>query len=184
MRISKVYTRTGDAGTTGIVGNVRVDKDDPRIVAIGDIDELNSWLGVLASEEVVIDEDTFNLLHEMQNDLFNVGGELAMPPEVLLTAERVVAVEQYIDMMNEELPPLREFILPRGNNGVAWIHVARTVARRAERSLVTLNKEEFVNEYSMRYINRVSDFLFVLARYTHLLYNHHESEEHWDHVKR
>jgi cob(I)alamin adenosyltransferase len=182
MRISKVYTKTGDDGTTGIVGNVRLSKGNARIHAIGDVDELNSWIGVLRSEQVVVPDLQFDVLHDIQNDLFNVGGELAMPPEILLKEERVALLEQEIDHINLLLPPLTDFILPHGDNGVCFIHVARSVCRRAERSLVALNSEEFVSDTAMRYINRLSDFLFVLARLVDLMYNE-EDEELWEHEK-
>ena len=183
MRISKVYTRTGDDGTTGLVGNERVSKDDARIVAIGDVDELNSWIGVLRSDYCVMDETSWAFLSFMQNDLFNVGGELAMPPETLLTPDRVAAIEVEIDTLNKQLPPPRDFIMPYGDNGVAWIHVARTVARRAERSLIALNRVSHVNAPAIQYLNRVSDFLFVLARHVDRQYNQHEVEEYWRHGK-
>ena len=165
------------------MGNVRLSKGNARIHAIGDVDELNSWIGVLRSEEVVVPDLQFDVRHDIQNDRFNVGGELAMPPEILLKEERVTVLEQEIDHINLLLPPLTEFILPRGNNGVCWIHVARAVCRRAERSLITLNSDEFVSDTSIRYINRLSDFLFVLARMVDLMYNE-EDEELWDHDKR
>lgn len=179
MRISKVYTKTGDDGTTGIVNNVRVSKNSLRIQAIGDLDELNSWVGVVR-EKYDSRGSLSQFLRVVQDNLLNAGGELSMPPERLIHLEMIGAVEDIIDELNQELPPLKDFILPSG-----WTHVARTVCRRAERSLIALKNEnmveEFVNPCTIQYINRLSDFLFVLARYE--AEEQKKEEELWNHVK-
>lgn len=161
-RLSKIYTRTGDAGTTGLGDGSRVGKDSLRVVAMGEADELNSTLGVLLCE--VLPEDVVVLLTDVQNDLFDLGGELSIPGSTLLAAQRVDALERAIDRYNEPLPPLKEFILPGGSRAAALTHLARTVCRRAERVVITLAAEEPVSEAVRIYLNRLSDLLFVLAR--------------------
>lgn len=167
----KIYTRTGDAGETGLFGGGRVPKAHPRVAAYGDVDELNSALGVVrATAPVELFDD---LLAGIQRDLFAIGGHLATPdPEKVrkalaraqLSADRVAELEAVMDAADEELPPLRKFVLPGGTPKAAHLHVARTACRRAERSVVALAGEEPVHELFLVYLNRLSDLLFTLAR--------------------
>jgi cob(I)alamin adenosyltransferase len=167
----KIYTRTGDQGDTGLFGGGRVPKDDPRVAAYGDVDELNSALGLARAAPP---EDLFDdLLAGIQRDLFAIGGHLATPdPEKVRVAlakaelgtERVAAMERAIDEADRELPPLRAFVLPAGAPKAAALHVARTVCRRAERSVVSLARATSVPELFIVYLNRLSDLLFTLAR--------------------
>ncbi len=161
-RLSKIYTRTGDGGTTGLGDGTRVAKDSTRINALGDVDELNAVVGLLLTE--TISDNIRNCLIEVQHDLFNLGGEICMPDHALVKAERVTALEQQLDTFNETLSPLKEFILPGGSRAAAYCHLARTVCRRAERTLHTLNREENLTKIALQYINRLSDLLFVLCR--------------------
>lgn len=162
-RLSKIYTRTGDQGTTGLSDGSRVDKDHARVEAMGDVDELNSFIGVLLTQEV---PDTVRLAFtDVQNDLFNLGGELSIPGASMMTAEDATRLEQTLDMFNADLTPLKEFILPGGAPAAAACHAARSVCRRAERRVVTLTKDEPVNPHTATYLNRLSDLLFVTARY-------------------
>ena len=161
-RLSKIVTRTGDAGTTGLGDGSRTGKDSARIDAIGEIDELNSSIGVLRAERLPADID--QCLSEVQHDLFDLGGELSVPGYSAVTDEHVARLEAAVDRFNEGLPPLKEFILPGGKRSAALAHVSRTVCRRAERALVALGAAEPVSEVSRRYLNRLSDLLFVLAR--------------------
>lgn len=161
-RLSKIYTRTGDAGTTGLGDGNRIDKDHPRMEVIGAVDELNSLLGVLISETT--DTTVSNLLTAIQHDLFDFGGELSIPGYTLVTAERSAWLEAQIDRLNEPLPPLKNFILPGGSRAASLCHLARAVCRRAERRLVTLARSDEVNREGTVYLNRLSDLLFVLAR--------------------
>ncbi|MCK9285607.1 MAG: cob(I)yrinic acid a,c-diamide adenosyltransferase [Rhodocyclaceae bacterium] len=161
-RLSKIYTRTGDAGTTGLGDGSRTGKDSLRVDAMGDVDELNSTLGVLLCEG--LPEDLVTLLTDVQNDLFDLGGELSIPGSSLLAAQRVDAIERAIDRYNETLPPLKEFILPGGSRAAALTHLARTICRRAERTVVGLATGEAVSTPVRLYLNRLSDLLFVLAR--------------------
>ena len=161
-RLSVITTRTGDDGTTGLGDGSRVAKDHARIAALGDVDELNSVLGVLLAEPL---PDAFKvLLTQIQHDLFDLGGELSTPGFELLKAQRVIALDHAIEGFNAELPRLTEFILPGGCRASALAHVARTVARRAERSVVHLMSESSVRHELTHYLNRLSDLLFVLAR--------------------
>lgn len=162
-RLSKIYTRTGDAGTTGLGDGSRTDKDAPRIAAIGDVDELNAALGVLLCEE--LPADVRELLVGIQHDLFDLGGELSVPGGVFLKDTQPARLEAAIDRYNAELEPLKEFILPGGTRAAALTHQARTVCRRAERSMVTLGRGETVSSTARQYLNRLSDLLFVLARW-------------------
>jgi cob(I)alamin adenosyltransferase len=162
-RLSKIYTRTGDQGTTGLGDGSRVSKDSLRIHALGEVDELNSLLGLLLVED--LPEGTRALLTEIQHDLFDLGGELSIPGMALLASERVGWLESELDAMNHKLPPLKEFILPGGTRSAAIAHYARAVCRRAERSLVSLSSAEQMQEAPRRFLNRLSDLLFVLARY-------------------
>ena len=161
-RLTKIYTRTGDDGSTGLAANTRVQKDDARIEAMGDIDELNSVIGLLLTE--TLPEDAKKLLIKIQHRLFDLGGELAMPEYQTINAAETAMLEGAIDYWNESLPPLKEFILPGGSRGGAQCHLARTLCRRAERRLVHLHHTAPQRLESLRYINRLSDLLFVLAR--------------------
>ncbi len=161
-RLSKIYTRTGDAGTTGLADGTRVAKDSPRIAALGDLDELNSLVGLLLTES--LPEDIRRLLTGIQHDLFDLGGEMAIPGSTLLDGKSVDELEQAIDRYNAELGPLKEFILPGGTQAAALAHLARAVCRRAERQLVAVAAQEAVSEAGRKYVNRLSDLLFVLGR--------------------
>ena len=162
-RLTKLYTKTGDDGTTGLGDGSRTTKDSARIEAVGTIDELNSWIGLLLAE-LPADEQLIEPLTDIQHRLFDLGGELAVPGFQLIQAEMVSDLEALCDQLNEELPPLKEFILPGGSKSAGLCHMARAVARRAERIIVTLSKEETVGDDLKRYINRLSDVLFVMAR--------------------
>lgn len=162
-RLSKIYTRTGDDGTTGLGDGGRIDKDHPRMQAIGSVDELNSVVGMLIAE-LEDDDAAVPPLTEIQHHLFNLGGELSIPGYSMISAEHVAALEQTLDHFNEELPPLKNFILPGGSRGAAVCHLARAVCRRAERDLVALGRDVQINLAGRHYVNRLSDFLFVLAR--------------------
>jgi cob(I)alamin adenosyltransferase len=161
-RLSKITTRTGDAGDTGLGDGSRVAKDSARIGALGDIDELNSAIGVLLAEEVPA--ELRGLLEQVQHDLFDLGGELSIPGHALLTDAQVQTLEQRLELWNAGLEPLREFILPGGSRAAAAAHLARTVCRRAERGVVALGRHEAVGEHARRYLNRLSDLLFVAGR--------------------
>ncbi|HEY8085728.1 MAG TPA: cob(I)yrinic acid a,c-diamide adenosyltransferase [Methylophilaceae bacterium] len=161
-RLSKIYTRTGDDGSTGLGDGSRTAKNSPRVEAMGDVDELNSILGVLMVE--TMPESIHKILIAIQHDLFDLGGELCIPGYVLLKSDRTDWLEQRLDEMNEHLSPLKEFILPGGTRAAALTHQARTVCRRAERRIVTMRESESVAPAVAQYINRLSDFLFVLAR--------------------
>ena len=161
-RLSRIVTRTGDQGTTGLATGDRVAKSSARIHAIGEIDELNCQLGVLLTQP--LPEAIRAPLARIQNELFNLGGELAMPPAMLIREEDVARLEADVEALNAELPPLKEFVLPGGNAPAAHAHLARAVARRVERALWSLNVEAPLNEFAPRYANRLSDLLFVIAR--------------------
>jgi cob(I)alamin adenosyltransferase len=161
-RLSKIYTRTGDAGTTGLGDGTRVAKDSLRVAAMGDVDELNSIIGILQTD--ALDPSIHGVLQAIQHDLFDLGGELCMPNYAMIKAERVTALENTLDAWNESLTPLKEFILPGGSRAAAYCHLARTVCRRAERTMTTLNTQEKITDISLQYINRLSDLLFVLCR--------------------
>ncbi len=161
-RLSKIYTRTGDSGTTGLADGRRVDKDSLRIEAIGSIDELNSQIGAILAHET--DEGIRRCLMAVQNDLFDLGGELCLPDYQAISDADIDRLEHWLDGYNAELPPLKEFILPGGGPRAASCHVARTVCRRAERRIITLRREEPVADATLAYLNRLSDLLFVLAR--------------------
>lgn len=161
-RLTKIYTKTGDSGSTGLADGSRVDKDSLRISVIGDVDELNSLLGLLAAHD--IDEKMREHLLDIQHVLFDLGGELAIPDSEMVTEARVEYLEKVIDEYNASLPPLKEFILPGGSIPAATCHTARAVCRRAERQLVGLSKEISINTVSLRFLNRLSDLLFVFAR--------------------
>ena len=161
-RLTRIATRTGDDGTTGLADGARVAKSHRRVAAMGDVDELNSQLGVLLAEP--LPDDVRALLQQVQQQLFNLGGELSLPGQALLGAEAVAGLDQALERHNATLPPLAEFILPGGTRSAALAHVARTVARRAERALVALGETDVVNAAPRQYLNRLSDLLFVLAR--------------------
>lgn len=161
-RLSKIYTRTGDDGTTGLGDGVRVDKDSLRVEAFGTIDELNSVVGLILASD--LDDKVRICLTRTQHELFDLGGELCLPGYTLVAPEIVDQMESDLDFFNADLPPLKDFILPGGSEPAARCHMARTVCRRAERILVSLAKVDEINEVSLRYINRLSDLLFVLAR--------------------
>ncbi len=161
-RLTHITTRTGDGGETGLADGSRVPKTDPRIHALGDVDELNSQLGVLLINDMP--EDIRRLLGQIQNDLFDLGSELAIPGSSLLQPEHVGRLDDAIAAYNALLPPLREFVLPGGSPAAAHCHVARTVCRRAERSLVALDRASITTDNPRLYLNRLSDLLFILSR--------------------
>jgi cob(I)alamin adenosyltransferase len=161
-RLTQIATRTGDDGTTGLGDGTRVSKDHLRVQAMGDVDELNSTLGVLLAEP--LPADVRGLLGVVQHELFNLGGELSIPGYELLKDEAVARLDEALAHYNGSLPRLAEFILPAGTRSAAIAHVARTVARRAERALVALGTHEAVRPAARQYVNRLSDLLFVLAR--------------------
>ncbi len=162
-RLSKIYTRTGDDGTTGLGDGSRVPKDSPRVEAYGTVDELNSTLGVLLAVPD-LPEAVRGCLTEVQHELFDMGGELCIPGHTAIKAHHITRLEQELDAFNDALPPLKEFILPGGGSAAAACHLSRTVARRAERRVWTLARAESVSPQVLKYLNRLSDLLFVIAR--------------------
>ena len=162
QRLTQIATRTGDDGTTGLGDGTRVAKDHLRVQAMGDVDELNSTLGVLLAEP--LPDDVRALLVVIQHELFNLGGELSIPGFELLKTEAVARLDEALEHYNAGLPRLKEFILPGGTRSAALAHVSRTVARRAERSMVALAARDKVNDAPRQYLNRLSDLMFVLAR--------------------
>jgi cob(I)alamin adenosyltransferase len=161
-RLTRITTRTGDDGSTGLADGTRVRKDHLRVQALGDVDELNSQLGVLLAEP--LPDEIRALLVSIQHELFNLGGELSIPGSELLKAQAVLGLDEALAKHNAALPALKEFILPAGTRSAALAHVARTIARRAERTLVALGREDAVRGETRQYLNRLSDLLFVLAR--------------------
>jgi len=161
-RLSRIYTRTGDGGTTGLGDGSRTDKDAARVEAFGTVDELNSTIGMLRAFE--LPESIGAALSEVQHNLFDLGGELCVPGYSAVTAGQVEWLEQVLDRYNADLPPLKDFILPGGGHAAATCHLARTVCRRAERRVHTLARIETVNPQALAYLNRLSDLLFVLGR--------------------
>lgn len=161
-RLSKIYTRTGDDGTTGLGDGSRTSKDGERVAAYGTTDELNSVLGMLLADSPP--DDVVTVLHEVQHHLFDLGGELCIPGYQSIQESHVEWLERTLDHFNARLPALEDFILPGGSRAAATCHLARTVCRRAERHVVSLQREETVPPCSLRYLNRLSDLLFVLAR--------------------
>ena len=159
-RLTKIYTRTGDDGSTGMADGTRVAKDDLLVHVIGEVDELNSQLAVVACYAA---DDFTGSIKAIQNELFNVGAELTLG-QAIIKQENINWLEQNLDALNQSLTPLKEFILPGGGLAASHCHVARAICRRAERSIVRLNKQNELNSYLMAYINRLSDYLFVLAR--------------------
>jgi cob(I)alamin adenosyltransferase len=161
-RLTKIYTRTGDAGETGLGDGSRVAKDSARIDAIGEVDELNCTIGLVLAEE--LPSGVRAALEGVQHELFDLGGELSIPGHAMVSAAQVERLEKLLDEYNAKLPALKEFILPGGTRAAAAAHLARTVCRRAERSLVALGRKEKVSEPARKYLNRLSDLLFVLGR--------------------
>lgn len=162
-RLSKIYTKTGDDGTTGLGDGRRVDKDSPRVEAYGAVDEANSAIGMVLACDVVPGHIR-RCLTEVQHDLFELGGELCIPGHEAVQAGFVTRLERELDGLSEDLPPLKEFILPGGGQAAAACHLARTIVRRAERRVRRLEKEETVRPEALQYLNRLSDLLFVIAR--------------------
>jgi len=176
-RLSKIITRTGDDGSTGLGDGSRVAKDSARIEAIGAVDELNSWIGLLRATPA-IPAQTADCLLRIQHDLFDLGGELAVPGYSAISEVHVVALERFTQQLNEQLPPLKEFILPGGGEATGRCHVARTTARRAERRCWALARETGTRGAALVYLNRLSDLLFVMARV--LARHENGSEILWD----
>lgn len=168
--LSRIYTKSGDQGDTGLGDGTRVPKDHARVAAYGEVDELNAVIGLVVANCPASPDAAF--LRSIQNDLFDVGADLCVPPaeneepgkSLRVTAAQAERLEKAIDRLNEKLEPLRSFILPGGTQVAAWLHLARTVCRRAERAVVTLMRTESVNSQVLIYLNRLSDYLFVLAR--------------------
>ena len=161
-RLTAIATRTGDNGTTGLGDNTRVSKDSLRVHAMGDVDELNSCLGVLLCEDMPA--DVRELLIDIQHQLFNLGGELCIPGYELLKADALLQIDNALEKYNATLPKLQEFILPAGTRAASLAHVCRTVARRAERTVVALGNAESLKDNPRQYLNRLSDLMFVLSR--------------------
>lgn len=173
VKLNKIYTRTGDDGTTGLVDGSRIGKNALRIAAIGDVDELNSLIGMAIVEMADDAAEQKAMLTRIQNDLFDLGADLATPGDdfapsemtLRMVASQSVALETAIDTLNDHLEPLTSFILPGGSRAAAAVHIARAAARRAERAIVAMADADAVNPHALIYINRLSDYLFVLARY-------------------
>ena len=161
-RLTKVYTRTGDQGTTGLADGSRLAKNDPRVHCMGEVDELNACIGLALS--LLEDGPAQRVLFAVQHDLFDIGAELCQPGKHLITDEYVAGLETSADEFNAGLNELKEFILPGGSQAVASLHLARTVCRRVERALVELNAQQAINQVTCRYINRLSDLLFIISR--------------------
>ncbi|WP_133478978.1 cob(I)yrinic acid a,c-diamide adenosyltransferase [Cognatilysobacter segetis] len=180
-RLSKIYTRTGDDGSTGLGDGTRTGKDSPRVDAYGTVDEANSCIGVVLATPGLADE-VAHLLTSIQHQLFDLGGELCIPGHAAIFDADVERLENELDRFNEPLPPLKDFILPGGGEAAARCHVARTVVRRAERECVALSRVETVRPEAVRYLNRLSDLLFVLARVLARSSGH--GEVIWNHQRR
>ncbi len=161
-RLSKIYTRTGDKGVTGLGDGSRVEKDSLRVEAYGTVDELNSAVGLVLSAE--LPDNIRACLVRIQHELFDLGGELCMPGTELIPDSYIEDLEKNLDTFNADLPPLKDFILPGGSESASRCHLARTIARRAERRVVSLAHEQSINDASIRYLNRLSDLLFVITR--------------------
>ena len=177
-RLSRIYTRTGDDGTTGLADGSRLAKDSPRVASMGDLDELNAHLGAVLVNP--LPDAIRETLVDAQHTLFDIGAELAIPSASIVDDARVKSLEAALDALNADLPPLKEFILPGGGAGASVAHVARAVCRRAERGIVALARDEPVNETSRRYVNRLSDYLFVAAR---VLARSEAGEVYWRHER-
>lgn len=180
-RLSKIYTKTGDDGTTGLGDGSRVAKDSARVTAYGTVDEANSAIGVLLAV-ADIPEDIRDLLTRVQHQMFDLGGELCIPGHAAIHDADIERLEERLDHYNEPLPPLKDFILPGGGEAAARCHLARTIVRRAERECVTLSHHDAVRPQAIRYLNRLSDLLFVLARV--LARQAGQGEVLWDHRRR
>ncbi len=179
-RLSKIYTRTGDDGSTGLGDGSRVAKDSPRVDAYGTVDEANSCIGLVLAGDVP--DDIRQLLTAVQHQLFDLGGELCIPGHAAIDDEDIDRLERHLDHYNDDVPPLKDFILPGGGEAAARCHVARTVVRRAERETVALARVETVRPQAIRYLNRLSDLLFVLARVLARAGGH--GEVLWQHERR
>jgi cob(I)alamin adenosyltransferase len=179
-RLSRIYTRTGDDGSTGLGDGIRVSKDSARVAAYGTVDEANSAIGVVLAQELPdpVREDLVSIQHQM----FDLGGELCIPGHAAIFDADVERLEQTLDRYNADLPPLKDFILPGGGPAAAFCHLARTVTRRAEREVVTLSRHDAVRPEAVRYLNRLSDLLFVLARVLARASGH--GEVLWKHERR
>ena len=179
-RLSKIYTRTGDDGTTGLGDGTRVAKDSARVTAYGTVDEANSVIGVLLA--AALPDEIRDQLISIQHQLFDLGGELCIPGHAAIDDVDVERLEQWLDAHNADLPPLKDFILPGGGEAAARCHLARTIVRRAERETVTLARHDAVRPQAIRYLNRLSDLLFVLARV--LARAEGQGEVLWNHERR
>ena len=179
-RLSKIYTRTGDDGSTGLGDGSRVAKDSARVTAYGTVDEANSCIGLLLAAD--LPADIHALLTTIQHQLFDLGGELCIPGHAAIFDADIDALEARLDHYNDDLPALKDFILPGGGEAAARCHVARTVVRRAERDTVTLSRHDAVRPQAIRYLNRLSDLLFVLARVLARASGHGETL--WQHERR
>jgi cob(I)alamin adenosyltransferase len=169
-RLSKLYTRTGDDGTSGLSGGTRIPKNHERMNAMGTVDELNSVIGLMVCK--LDDQELIDLFVGIQHDLFNIGGEISMPGHSFITESKITDLEAKIDYFNESVSPLKDFILPGGSEGASVCHMARSIARRAERDVVTLHQADPVSDTTRRYLNRLSDLLFVAARIINLRLGH------------
>jgi cob(I)alamin adenosyltransferase len=179
-RLSKIYTKTGDDGTTGLGDGTRVAKDSARVAAYGTVDELNSAIGIVLAQDIAA--PVRESLTQIQHDLFDLGGELCIPGMAMVHDADVERLEQTLDAFNADLPALKDFILPGGGMAAACCHLARTVCRRAEREVVTLSRNEIVRPEAVRYLNRLSDLLFVLSRVLARASGH--GEVLWQHERR
>jgi len=166
-RLSKIATRTGDKGTTGLGDGSRIDKDSLRVHAMGDVDELNSYIGLLLCEP--LPDALREELISIQHDLFDMGGELCIPGYTMITGDQVARLDVLLEKYNADLPPLKDFILPAGSRAASTAHVCRTICRRAERTIVSLGKAETINDAPRQYMHRLSDLLFVPSRVLKLL---------------
>ena len=180
-RLSKIYTRTGDDGSTGLGDGSRVAKDSLRVGAYGTVDELNSTIGMVLASDGVAD-DVREALTQVQHDLFDLGGELCIPGMAMVHDEDIERLEQVLDRFNDPLPPLKDFILPGGGMAASCCHLARTVCRRAEREVIALGREEEIRPQAQRYLNRLSDLLFVICRVLARSSGH--GEVLWNHERR
>ena len=178
-RLSKIVTRTGDDGTTGLGDGQRTGKHSPRIHAIGEVDELNSMIGLLCCE--TMPESLHGELQTIQQDLFDLGGELSIAGHVVLNNDHIGKLDELLEKYGSDLPPLKEFILPGGSRQASLAHVCRAICRRAERSLVGLGQAEKVNMLTIQYLNRLSDLLFVLARTLNL--QAEKEEKYWEKMR-
>ncbi len=179
-RLSKITTRTGDGGETGLGDGSRITKDSARVRALGDIDELNSAIGLILAEDIPAEARA--ALEHIQHDLFDLGGETSIPGHSMVSEQQLLALEAHVESWNATLPSLKEFILPGGTRAAAAAHLARAICRRAERSLVDLGRTEKVGSHGRQYLNRLSDLLFVLGR----ILNRHDGrgDVQWRHERR